>query len=303
MRKFLNKIFIVSVLFFLLNSNAQAKPNVVASTADMASIAKYIAGDLINIKSIFYGQMDIHFFQARPRHILWLSKADLFIAAGLGGDGWIYPLLTSCRNPKIQPGKTGFVDPSSGVKALDIPTGRIDGSMGHVHPYGNPHYWFTEKNLIISANNITAGLINIMPDKKNILLKNKEKFVLRGKNLFAGLRTKMKPFKGSRIIQYHESWNYFCSEFGFDIVGSIEPKPGISPTPGHIAELKKIITNDNVNLIIAEPYYPKKPIDKLTGGSKVNVVRIALYLKKNGDILKHISNQADQIIKGLNKKK
>ena len=292
-------VFILPVLFILAANFCSAKPNVVVSTADMASITKHIAADLIKLRTIYYGQLDIHFFQPRPQHIVWLSKADLFIAAGLGGDEWVYPLLISSRNSKIKPGKPGFVDPSAGVDALDVPTGMIDGSMGHVHPYGNPHYWLTERNLIISAINITNGLISIIPDKKDVLLENKEIFIKKVKVLFAELRQQVEPFKGVSVIQYHESWDYFCGEFGFDIVGSVEPKPGISPTPGHISELKGIIANDHVKLIIAEPYYPKKPIDKLAGGGKVNVVRIPLYLKKNGDILENISYQVDEIIKAL----
>jgi len=305
MKSFFNKkikakiIFILPILFFLMANFCYAKPNVVVSTADMGSITKHIAGDLIKLKIIYFGQLDIHFFQPRPQHIVWLSKADLFIAAGLGGDEWVYPLLISCRNSKIKPGKPGFVDPSVGVDALDVPTGRIDGSMGHVHPYGNPHYWLTAQNLIISANNITNGLMAIMPDKKDVLLANKENFISKVKTLFYELKEKTKPFEGAKVIQYHESWDYFCGEFGFDIVGSVEPKPGISPTPSHISELKNIIRNDNVKLIIAEPYYPKKPISKLTEGSQVNVVRIPLYLKKNGDILENISYQVDEIIKAL----
>jgi len=293
------------ILFFTISlifaQNGYSKPYVVVSTADMASITKYLAGDLIEMKIIFNGSGDIHFFQPRPQHIVWCKKADLLIATGMDLDEWIYPLLKSSRNPRIQIGEIGFIDPSAGVSALNVPQGKFDGSQGHIHKWGNPHFWFTEKNIIIAARNINDGLVKFIPDKKDILNKRLDDFIKETKSVFADLNVKMAPFKDTRIIQYHESWDYFAEQFGLIIAGNIEPKPGIPPAPKHIAELKQIIETENVKLILAEPYYPSQPIEKLTEQTAVKPVRISLYSKKSEFILDHIKFQVESIVDTLKK--
>jgi len=296
------KKFGLLILFaVIIAHNAYSKPNVVVSTADMASITKYIAGDLIEMKTIFNGVGDIHFFQARPQHIVWCRKADLLIGTGMDLDEWIYPLLKSSRNSRIQIGQPGFVDPSAGIIALNVPQGKFDGSQGHIHKWGNPHFWFTEPNLIISAKNITAGLIYILPEQKELLNKRLESFIQETQTTFAQLKEKMSPYSGTKIIQYHESWDYFANQFGLVIAGAIEPKPGIPPSPSHIAGLKNIISAQNVKLIIAEPYYPSQPIEKLEESTGIKTIRLSLYGNESEFVLGHIKNQVESIVDILKK--
>ncbi|RJP61780.1 MAG: zinc ABC transporter substrate-binding protein [Candidatus Auribacter fodinae] len=291
----MKKILLLVTLISSIAAAAHAKPLVVATTADMASITRSIAGDLIELKIIYTGNVDLHFFEPRPFHVVWVNKADMLIVAGLDADEWVYPLLNASRNPKIQIGKPGFIDPSAGVKPMNVPDGRIDGSMGHVHEYGNPHYWLDEDNLIIAAENIARGLTVLLPDQAGTISERKQAFIDDTKKTFSALREKMSSVQGMKIIQFHESWDYFCRECGMVIAGSIEPKPGVPPTPGHISDLKGIIATEHVEMVIAEPYYSNRPIKKLVDGTTIKVVRMPLYLQGEGELLRHIEKLVDQI--------
>ena len=292
-------ILCISISFLIASNTIYAKPYIVATTADMASITKNIAGDLIELKTIFNGQSDMHFFEPRPQHIVWLNKADMIVVAGLSADEWVYPLLQAARNPKIQIGKQGFLDPSVGVQALDIPSGKIDGSLGHVHPDGNPHYWLNEENLIIATRNITAGLIHLMPDQENTLVERQDAFIAKINEQYQSLRAMMLPFKSISIIQYHTTWNYFCADFNIHIAANFEPLPGVPPTPGHLKELQAIIRADQVKLIIAEPYYPSKPLITIVSNSPVGILRIPFYTQKNEDIIDHLRTIVTDIVEEL----
>lgn len=300
----MKKSFSIIISMFALGalcsqSLLYAKPTVVASTADMGSIAHAIAGDRINLKIIYKGTSDIHFFEPRPQHIIMLNKADLLITHGLGGDEWLYPLLRASRNKNIQIGAQGFIDPSIGVDALQKPEGNIDMSMGHIHQYGNPHFWLAQDNLAIAAINITKGLQSVLPDQADALEQNKNEYLARIRTTFDALHQQLKPFEGMHIIQYHGSWDYFAREFGFIISANIEPKPGVPPTPGHLNQLRETIAKDNVRMILCEPYYSKGAIRSLSKDTDIAVVRTPLYMQGEGDLLDHIGHIADAITQGV----
>jgi zinc/manganese transport system substrate-binding protein len=126
---------------------AQGKVNVIATTEDLASIARDVGGDRITVESIARGYQDPHFVEAKPSFILKLQKADLLIAVGRELEiGWLPPLVQQSRNNKIQPGGSGYLDASLGALILEIPTGEVTRAMGDVHPLGNPHYWLDPEN-------------------------------------------------------------------------------------------------------------------------------------------------------------
>jgi ABC-type Zn uptake system ZnuABC Zn-binding protein ZnuA len=231
-----------------------------------------------------------------------LKKADLLIVAGLDLDIWIQSLIDASRNPKIRFGEDGYIDPSEGIIPLNVPKGRIDGSMGDVHPYGNPHYWHTPKNVITAAQNIYNGLTRIDPENKGYYTKNKNKYIEKIKTTYKKLAEKMKPYKGTKVIQFHQSWDYFCDTFELEIIGEVEPKPGIPPTPGHLKELVKRIKMENAKLMLAEPYYPAKPIEFVKRSTDIEVLRLPNYLGSKKDNISYLENleyNVNTIIKTL----
>jgi zinc/manganese transport system substrate-binding protein len=278
--KIIKALFVLLSLLMFLPSMliAGEKIQVVASTLDMADFAREIGGDRVEVYAISRGQYDLHFFEPKPSQLSKLRKADVLITGGLGVDAWITPLIDASRNPKINVNGEGFVDPSAGVAAKDIPQGRITGEMGDVHPYGNPHFWFTPDNVAIACDNIATGLSRIAPSEKEYFQSRKNDYIDRMRAAFNRLKEKLIPYRGTKVIQFHESWNYFCGYFGLDIAGSIEPKPGIPPSAAHLQHLVGIIRNEGVRIAIVEPYYPEKPLRLLKEETGITVVRLPLYL-------------------------
>src|SRR5437870_3211749 len=128
-------------------SIANAQMKVVTTTEDLGSLARDIGGDKVSVTALAKGYQDPHFVDPKPSFILAVSRADLLIVVGRELEiGWLPPLLTSSRNSKIQPGAKGYLDPSLNVRILEIPTAQITRAMGHVHPFGNPHYWLEPGN-------------------------------------------------------------------------------------------------------------------------------------------------------------
>jgi zinc/manganese transport system substrate-binding protein len=276
--------------------------DVVASTLDMADTAKAIGGDRVSVYAVSTGKYDLHFFDPRPSQVMKLRKADLLIVAGLDVDIWIQGLIDASRNPKIRFGAVGYVDPSEGIRPIQVPKGRIDGAMGDVHPYGNPHYWVTRENAHLVVENIAKGLIRVSPQDADTFVRNKEAYLERLDAVFDELHEKLAPFKGTKVIQYHQSWDYFCNEFGLDMVGSLEPKPGIPPSPSHLKELVTQARYEGVKLMLVEPYYPKRPVEFVARETGAKVLRLPFYTggqKGIEDFLDNLTYDVDQIAQAL----
>lgn len=284
-------LFLTLLLVNPFAVSAEKKIQVVATIADMADFAKQIGGDKVEVKSIFKGQTDAHFFEPLPSHVIELQKADILIVGGLEVDFWAKGLIDASRNPDIKFGKPGYIDPSDGIKPKQVPAGgRIDGSMGDVHPLGNPHYWFTPENVEIAVRNICKGLVRVDPENKDYYEANTEKYIDEVKRTFDELKSSLAKYKSIKIIQYHTSWDYFADAFGLEIVGSIEPKPGVPPTPSHLSQLVKSAGKNENLLILAEPYYPRKPIDFVVKNTSAKALRLHVYLGSKGSGATYLDN-------------
>ena len=251
---------------------------VVTSTMDMADFTRQVGGDRVEVYPIATGKFDLHFFEPLPSQAMKLGRADMLVVGGLDIDVWIQGLIEASRNTKIQFGAQGYVDPAVGVRPLDVPAGNIDGSMGDVHPYGNPHFWFTTTNVEIAVRNITQGLSRVDPAGAAAYEQNCDRYLATVRATFEELEDKMRPFLGTAVIQYHASWDYFCLAMGLEIVGSLEPKPGIPPTPGHLREVVEQAKAGNARLILVEPYYPKRPVRFVEEKAGVRALRLPLFL-------------------------
>lgn len=261
-----NKIMKLKIitLFFALVANSAvyaAKINVVTTTADLKSITEFIGGDKVDVTSIATGYQNPHFVDPKPSYIIKLSRADMFVTVGLDLEtGWSPQLLTSSRNLKIQKGSSGYVDASIGVTLMQVPS-VINRGEGDIHIYGNPHYWLDPVNGEQIAKNICDGLEKISPENKAFFEANLKAFDDKVEQKLKEWIAKMSPYKGSKIIAYHNEWCYFEQRFGLEIVDFLEPKPGIPPTPTQLVKIISEVKSNNIKVIISSPYFTTSSSD------------------------------------------
>ncbi len=243
----------------LANANAFAAINVVTSTEDLAAIVKEVGGDKVAVESLARGYQDPHFVEAKPSFILKLNKADLLVAVGRELEiGWLPPLITQSRNPKVQPGSAGYLDASQNAKILDIPTGQITRAMGDVHPQGNPHYWLDPENGLRVAKEVQNKLTELSGADAGYFTQRYSDFERRLNEATKRWKATMAPYKGIKVVTYHRSWPNFADAFGIDVIGYVEPKPGIPPSPAHTLDLEAAMKQQNVKLVLVEPYFDLK---------------------------------------------
>ena len=240
-------------------SRAQGKLNVIATTEDLASIAREVGGDRITVESIARGYQDPHFVEAKPSFILKLQKADLLIVVGRELEiGWLPPLIQQSRNGKIQPGAEGYLDASLTAQILEIPNGNITRAMGDVHPFGNPHYWTDPENGKLIAKAVSEKLVQFRPNDRAVFEQRLADFTSRLDAAEKRWLAMMAPYKGTKMVTYHRSFPNFAERFGLDIMGYVEPRPGIPPTPQHTLDLINEMKRQNVKLVLVEPYFDLK---------------------------------------------
>lgn len=239
---------------------AQAAPlRVVATTEDLASLTREVGGDRVTVVGLAKGYQDPHFVEPKPSFIFEVSRADLLIVVGRELEiGWLSPLITSSRNAKIQVGANGYLDASLTVKILEIPTGQITRAMGDVHPQGNPHYWLDPANGRRMAQAIKDKLSQLDPAGKAVFEQRYAAFDTRLAAAEKRWDAAMAPYKGTKVVTYHRSWPNFMERFGLNVMGYVEPKPGIPPSPSHTLELIADMKAQGVKLIVVEPYFDIK---------------------------------------------
>jgi zinc/manganese transport system substrate-binding protein len=241
------------------SASAQSKLTVVTTTEDLASIGREVGGDHISIESLARGYQDPHFVEAKPSFILKLQKADLLVAVGRELEiGWLPPLIQQSRNSKVQPGSPGYLDASLGATILEIPTGTITRAMGDVHPQGNPHYWMDPENGKRIGKEFADKLSEIRPNDRAYFQQRLADFTSRLDAAEKRWLAQMAPYKGTKVVTYHRSFPNFAERFGLDIIGYVEPKPGIPPTPQHTLDLINEMKRQNVKVILVEPYFDLK---------------------------------------------
>jgi zinc/manganese transport system substrate-binding protein len=254
---------------------AFAALKVITTTSDLASLAGEVGGDKITVESLAKGYQDPHFVEAKPSFILKLHGADLLIAVGRELEiGWLPPLITQARNAKVQPGGAGYLDASLTARILDIPTGQITRAMGDVHPSGNPHYWLDPENGKRIAKAIAAKLSAMDSANAAYYKQREEDFDRRLDAADKRWQAEMAPYRGVKVVTYHRSWPNFADHFGLDAIGYVEPKPGIPPSPQHTIDLMKAMRDQNVRIIIVEPYFDAKTPNSIARetGAKVLVM-------------------------------
>ena len=255
------------------SSGAESKFKIITSTTDLAALAQEIGGDKVEVESVARGYQDPHFVEAKPSFLLKLRKADLFIAVGLELEiGWLPPLITQSTNPKIQVGAPGYFDASRFAKILEIPTGVVTRAEGDVHPLGNPHYWLDPENGLQIAKGIQNKLSEMRPGDAAYFAERYDDFERRIKQAHEKWLAEMKPYAGRKIVTYHRSWPNFADHFHLDVVGYVEPRPGIPPSPQHTVELMRLMKSEGVKVIAVEPYFDLKTPNAIARETGARVV-------------------------------
>lgn len=256
----MKRLLTLTAFFLGLSTSAFAqKLNVITTTADLASLTREVGGDRVDVTSIARGYQDPHFVEPKPSFLLLLRKADLLEVVGLELEaGWLPPLLDQSRNPKIRPGSRGYLDVSAGVEILDRPTGTVNRSMGDVHALGNPHYWIDPANAIRIAIQISNRLSQLRPKDAAYFAARLETFKKRMNDANKKWTAMLAPYRGAKIVTYHNSWPNFTRRYGLNVVGFVEPKPGVPPSPSHTFELINLMKAQKVKAILVEPYFDLK---------------------------------------------
>ncbi len=257
-----NKINIMlSLLLFGVLQSQAGTIHIVTTTQDTRSIAEIIGGNKVDVFAIAKGFQNPHFVDPKPSYIIKLSAADLYVTLGLDLEaGWSPSLLASSRNTKIQKGSSGYVDASVGVSLMQVPSS-INRAEGDIHIFGNPHYWLNPSNGKIIARNICNGLEKVSPANKAYFEANLKAFDEQIDSKLKAWSAAMAPFKGTKVIAYHNEWCYFENRFGLQIVDFMEPKPGIPPSPSQLVKIIKEVKENHIKVIITSPYFTASSSD------------------------------------------
>lgn len=256
---------------------ARANLNVVTTLADYAAIAREIGGNHVAISSMAKPTEDPHFVDARPSFVVKLRAADILIEGGAELEaGWLPPLLQNARNPKLETGAVGRVQASEGIRLLDVPA-TLSRAAGDVHASGNPHFMMDPIIAKAVAAHIARAFAAADPANAASYVSNAKKF---GTTIDARLQEwgrALLPFRGQHLAAYHDDWLYFARRFGFEIDVFLEPKPGVPPSPSHLAAVIGLIKAEHIKAILVEPFHQRKIAEKVASSTGAHVVDAAQY--------------------------
>lgn len=254
---------------------ASAKLNVVASLPDVADIATQIGGDRISVTTIAEGTQDPHKVPVKPSFVTKLNRADALVVQGLGLEHtFIPPLLEAARNADIMPGARAYVDASLYVRPLEVPTSQ-NRTQGELHPLGNPHFNLDPEQGRLMARAIAEGLTRVDPAGAAAYQEGLSRFLARLDQKIPELQRIAAPLRGVKAVSYHQDLIYLADRYGIDLVGTIEDKPGIPATPGHVQELLATMQREKVQLVIHEISYDPSLAESLAQRTGARVATIS----------------------------
>jgi len=253
---------------------AADKIRVVATTTDLKALTEAVGGDLVEVEALARGNQNPHDLEVRPSLMVKVRRADLLVINGLELDQWAEVVVQGANNPKVLPGTAGRVDASEGLPILEVPTTKVDRSMGDVHPVGNPHYTPDPGMAPQITANILSGLARLQPQSRPAFEKNRAAFLASLEQAMGRWATALAPFKGAKVVQYHPDFVYLFTRFGLVKGGAIEDRPGIPATPGHLARLIQDMKQEQIKLVVVEPWNDVKLAERVAqeAGAKVRVL-------------------------------
>ena len=294
------KVWLIA-LGILVAVPATAQVRVVTTFTDLADIVKQIGGNRVQVSALARPQDDFHLVTPRPSMALELSRAKLFVRVGMDLDLWADDLLASARNANILRGSSGYVDCSVRVKKLEVPTGRVDPSMGDIHVYGNPHYLFDPANAKLASREILEGLKRVDPAHSAEYESRYEAFVRQVDEHLKRWQATLAPYRGKPVVVYHKSLPYFLQRFGLQELATVEPKPGIPPSPGYLREVIARIKSAGCHVILVEHFRPRRFADAIARetGAKVVVLPAAVGVEGITDYFSMIDAIVNRVASAL----
>jgi zinc/manganese transport system substrate-binding protein len=265
------------LVVLMATATAQAKLNIVATTPDLAAIAEEIGGKQVSITTLARPSEDPHFVDAKPSFIVKLNKADALLEGGAELEiGWLPPLLEGARNAKLAAGSPGDIRCNEGVQMLEVPTA-LDRSQGDIHAAGNPHFLVDPVNARIAAQHIADAFGKLDAAGAATYQANLKKFTDALDAKMAEWQKRLEPFKDAPVAAYHNSWPYFARRFGLEIKLFLEPKPGIPPSPAHLAQVITKMKAQKVKVVFHDPYLDRKTAESVAGDTGAVVVDVTQY--------------------------
>jgi zinc/manganese transport system substrate-binding protein len=261
------------------------KIRVVATIPDLKSLTEAVGGDLIEVDSLTRGNQNFHEAEVRPSMMLKLRRADLLIENGLELDAWADVAVRGANNPEILRGARGRVDVSRGIPVLNVPTSRVDRSMGDVHPLGNPHFSLDPGLAPIITQTILDGLTRLAPQHGPVFARNRETFLARLSTEMTRWMKLMEPVKGAKVIGYHPVFVYFLTRFGLVEAGALEDRPGIPASPQHVVRVIQQMKAEKIKVILVEPWNDVKLAQRVAeeAGARALVMATAVGAVKGAD--------------------
>ena len=259
-------------------ADAADKIRVVATIPDLKALTEAVGGDLVDVDALARPSQNPHDLEVRPSLMVKLRRAELFVVNGLELDGWAEVVVQGANNPAVGPGGPGRVDGSRGIPVLEVPATRVDRSMGDVHPSGNPHYTLDPGMAPIVTGNILEGLARVAPKQRPAFERQRAAFLGRLDQAMARWRQLMEPVKGAKVVVYHNDWTYLLARFGLVQAGTVEERPGIPPSPGHLARLIQQMKEEKVKVVVVEPWSDQRLAARVAqeAGAKVVVLNAKL---------------------------
>jgi ABC-type Zn uptake system ZnuABC Zn-binding protein ZnuA len=300
------KKLLLGTLGVLLAVGAQAKLHIVVTTPDLAAIAKEVGGDQVEITTLARPTEDPHFVDAKPSFIVKLNKADALVEGGAELEvGWLPALLAGARNAKLASGQPGRILCNEGIAMLEVPTA-LARAEGDIHPLGNPHFVVDPANARIIAAHLADAFAKLDLSSAETFRANGKKFTDALDAKLVEWTAKLAPFKGAKVVSYHKSWPYFAERFGLEMEIFLEPKPGIPPSPAHLAEVITKMKAQHARVIIVDPYLNRRTAETVARSTDATVVDVAQFpgaLKSTDSYLALMDYLVNSLAKALAEKK
>jgi len=254
---------------------AADKIRVVATIPDLKALAEEVGGKQVDVETLARGNQNAHELEIRPSLMLKLRRADILLENGLELDSWADVVVQGANNPNIVRGAPGRIDVSHGIQVLEVPTTKVDRSMGDVHPQGNPHYSLDPGMAPVITQNIVDGFARFAPDRRTEFERNRQAFLSRLDEAMARWKRMLDPLKGAKVIVYHPQWIYLLSRFGLSQAGTLEDRPGIPATPSHLTRIIRQMKDERIKVIIVEPWNDLKLATRVADEAGAKAVVLA----------------------------
>jgi len=246
---------------------------VVTAIPDFAVVAEAIGGGEVTAESIIVGNRDPHAVELLPSFFVKIRKAHMYVKVGMDLDLWSQQLIDGSRNARLV-----VVDPSTRITPLEVPTFKVDASYGDMHRYGNPHYWLDPGAARPIVEAILAGLGTVAPERAALFRANADAYLASFEAAATRWTQRLAPFRGRKLVSFHRSWPYFAQRFGLEFVGELEPKPGVPPTPTHIAAMQNLLNSGAVAAILMESYFDDRVPQMLARTTGVPLVKVPVLV-------------------------